>query len=101
VKGQYPKGLRTPLIIRDPQELYSSNVAGRSWDVTAPDSVLSLSDWFFRSFDALDDLYLSNKCGSTGIVPPPECKFYITAAPHTARLMIESYTCQRYSLFFQ
>ncbi|KAG4443253.1 hypothetical protein IFR05_001296 [Cadophora sp. M221] len=61
--GQYPKGLRAPLIVRDSSEprLLGYNVNR--------DYLVTLSDWY-QNFWASEDVYRNNICGG-GVEPAP------------------------------
>jgi hypothetical protein len=97
VIGQYPKGIRMPLVIRDSSteqpwwpEISSGNtVTRRAWD-TSMDYELTVTDWYFpytiayvghsakqllrflQPWQTVDFKYRCNKCGGNGLEVPPD-----------------------------
>ncbi|CAI6335372.1 unnamed protein product [Periconia digitata] len=75
VAGQYPKGLRAPLIILDQNRQIEANNWKKStsdenvWDGNM-DNILSLSDWFSQDWGKWEGLYQEGKCGKGVEVPP-------------------------------
>ncbi|KUJ21486.1 multicopper oxidase [Mollisia scopiformis] len=61
-KGQYPDGLRGPLIIHDPKDVYAG-----SYD---EELTLTLSDWYYKQMPVMLPLYL-NPDNSAGVEPAP------------------------------
>ncbi|PBP28129.1 multicopper oxidase [Diplocarpon rosae] len=62
-KGQYPDGLRGPLIIHDPEFPYRDQVD--------EELVLSVSDWYHEQMNTLIPKFL-NKANPTGAEPVPQ-----------------------------
>ncbi|KAF3941878.1 Laccase-5 [Dactylella cylindrospora] len=102
VSGQYPKGLRSPLIITD----------GRTEDEEndyVGDRMIALSDWFNRPDDEVDDIYEQEKCGVGIPIAPDDAvindnkgtKTQITVPyGNTKKLRLRFVNMSAYSSFF-
>ena len=62
-RGQYPDGLRGPLVVHDPNSPYKGQ-----YDA---EIVLTLSDWYHQQMPALLQYYLSNAQNPSGNEPVP------------------------------
>ncbi|KAF1994835.1 multicopper oxidase [Amniculicola lignicola CBS 123094] len=67
--GQYPKGLRLPLIITDPQD--AGNYGYPASSEGDLDKIITLSD-YWTDFWVTESLYQKGTCGGVGLEVPPE-----------------------------